>query len=87
MPKPNQQQNIKPTLDELVSFGQKILSGTRLSAELQTITILRGVQALCPEITPMAQELVGAKHEHKTEEKSNLNRLPTYGCFNWLGNN
>ncbi|WP_375513476.1 Bro-N domain-containing protein [uncultured Nostoc sp.] len=63
MPKPNQQQNTKPTLDELVNFGQKILSGTRLSAELQTITILRGVQALCPEITPMAQELVGAIQE------------------------
>jgi hypothetical protein len=27
-----------------------------------------------------------AKHEHKTEEKINLNRL-LYGCFNWLGNN
>ncbi|QFS51314.1 Bro-N domain-containing protein [Nostoc sphaeroides] len=63
MPKPNQQQNTKPTLDELVNFGQKILSGTRLSAELQTITILRGVQALCPEIAPMAQELVGAIQE------------------------
>ena len=63
MPKLNQQQNTKPTLDELVNFGQKILSGTRLSAELQTITILRGVQALCPEITPMAQELVGAIQE------------------------
>ncbi|MBD2526758.1 BRO family protein [Nostoc sp. FACHB-133] len=63
MPKPNQQQNTKPSLDELVNFGQKILSGTRLSAELQTITILRGVQALCPEITPMAQELVGAIQE------------------------
>ena len=63
MPKPNQQQNTKPTLDELVSFGQKILSGTRLSAELQSITILRGVQALCPEIAPMAKELVGAIQE------------------------
>ncbi|MCC5623980.1 BRO family protein [Nostoc sp. CHAB 5715] len=63
MPKAEQQQNTKPTLDELLNFGQKILSGTRLSAELQTITILRGVQALCPEITPMAQELVGAIQE------------------------
>ncbi|BBD70755.1 prophage antirepressor [Nostoc commune NIES-4072] len=63
MPKPTQQHNAKPTLDELVSFGQKVLAGTRLSAELQTITILRGVQALCPEIAPMAQELVGAIQE------------------------
>ncbi|MHC0067696.1 hypothetical protein ACWATR_33185 [Nostoc sp. UIC 10890] len=63
MPKPNQQQNTKPSLDELVNFGQKILSGTRLSAELQTITILRGVQAICPEIAPMAKELVGAIQE------------------------
>ncbi|MHC0067900.1 BRO-N domain-containing protein [Nostoc sp. UIC 10890] len=61
--KPEQQHNTKPTLDELVNFGQKVLAGTRLSAELQTITILRGVQALCPEITPMAQELVGAIQE------------------------
>ncbi len=63
IPKPEQQQNTKPTLDELVNFGQKVLAGTRLSAELQTITILRGVQALCPEIAPMAQELVGAIQE------------------------
>jgi prophage antirepressor-like protein len=75
MPKPNQQQNIKPTLDELVSFGQKILSGTRLSAELQTITILRGVQALHPEITPMAQELVGAIQE--IEATPNRHLSPT----------
>ncbi|GAX38858.1 BRO-N domain-containing protein [Nodularia sp. NIES-3585] len=54
------QQNTKPTLDELVNFGQKVLAGTRLSAELQTITIVRGVQALYPEIAPMAKELVGA---------------------------
>jgi prophage antirepressor-like protein len=60
---PTEQPQLKPTLDELVNFGQKILSGTRLSAELQTITILRGVQALCPEIAPMAQELVGAIQE------------------------
>ncbi|MBW4455315.1 MAG: hypothetical protein KME55_22810 [Nostoc indistinguendum CM1-VF10] len=63
MPKPTQQHNAKPTLDELVSFGQKVLAGTRLSAELQTLTILRGVQAICPEIAPMAKELVGAIQE------------------------
>lgn len=63
IPQPEQQHNTKLTLDELVNFGQKVLAGTRLSAELQTITILRGVQALCPEITPMAQELVGAVQE------------------------
>lgn len=63
IPLREQQHNTKPSLDELVSFGQKVLSGTRLSAELQTITILRGVQALCPEIAPMAQELVGAIQE------------------------
>ncbi|MBD6621019.1 hypothetical protein FNW02_36170 [Komarekiella sp. 'clone 1'] len=60
MPKPDQQQNTKPTLDELVNFGQKVLAGTRLSAELQTITVVRGVQALYPEIAPMAKEIVGA---------------------------
>ncbi|MBD6619595.1 Bro-N domain-containing protein [Komarekiella sp. 'clone 1'] len=59
----DQQQNTKPTLDELVNFGQKVLAGTRLSTELQKITILRGVQALCPEIAPMAKELVGAIQE------------------------
>lgn len=63
MPKPDQQQNTKPTLDELVNFGQKVLAGTRLSSELQTITVVRGVQALYPEIAPMAQELVGAIQE------------------------
>ncbi|MEH1782773.1 MULTISPECIES: BRO family protein [unclassified Nostoc] len=75
IPQPEQQQNTKPTLDELVNFGQKILSGTRLSAELQTITILRGVQALCPEITPMAQELVGAIQE--IEATPNRHLSPT----------
>ncbi|MEA5507672.1 BRO family protein [Halotia wernerae UHCC 0503] len=63
MPKPDQQQNTKLTLDELVNFGQKVLAGTRLSPELQTITVVRGVQALCPEIAPMAKELVGAIQE------------------------
>ncbi|WP_193199739.1 Bro-N domain-containing protein [Nostoc sp. MG11] len=63
MPNSDQQQNTKPTLDELVNFGQKVLALTRLSAELQTITILRGVQALCPEISPMTKELVGAIQE------------------------
>jgi prophage antirepressor-like protein len=63
MPKPNQQQNNKPTLDQLVSFGQKVLAGTGLSAELQTLTILRGVQAICPEIAPMVKELVGVVQE------------------------
>ncbi|MBN3890062.1 MAG: hypothetical protein HWQ43_13105 [Nostoc sp. JL31] len=75
IPKPEQQQNTKPTLDELVNFGQKVLAGTRLSAELQTITILRGVQALCPEITPMAQELVGAIQE--IEATPNRHLSPT----------
>lgn len=60
---PTQQPQLKPTLDELVSFGQKVLAGTRLSTELQTITILRGVQAICPEIAPMTKELVGAIQE------------------------
>ncbi|NDJ26059.1 hypothetical protein GS682_31670 [Nostoc sp. B(2019)] len=60
IPQTAQQQNTKPTLDELVNFGQKVLAGTRLSAELQTITVVRGVQALYPEIAPMAKELVGA---------------------------
>jgi prophage antirepressor-like protein len=31
MPKPDQQQNTKLTLDELLNFGQKVLAGTRLS--------------------------------------------------------
>ncbi|UKP01012.1 BRO-N domain-containing protein [Nostoc sp. UHCC 0870] len=57
------QQNHKPTLEELLNFGQKVLAGTRLSAELQTITVVRGVQALYPEIAPMAKELVGAIQE------------------------
>lgn len=60
IPQATSQQNHKPTLDELVNFGQKVLAGTRLSAELQTITVVRGVQALYPEIAPMAKELVGA---------------------------
>ncbi|MBW4690095.1 MAG: hypothetical protein KME40_34715 [Komarekiella atlantica HA4396-MV6] len=60
IPKPDQQQNTKPTLDELVNFGQKVLAGTKLSSELQTITVVRGVQALYPEIAPMANELVAA---------------------------
>lgn len=72
MPKPNQQQNTKPSLDELVNFGQKVLAGTRLSAELQTITILRGVQAICPEIAPMAKELVGAIQEVEATPERHL---------------
>lgn len=60
MPQSTQAQNTRLSLDELLNFGQKVLAGTRLSPELQTITIVRGVQALYPEITPMAQELVGA---------------------------
>jgi len=60
IPQTAQQHNHKPTLDELVSFGQKVLAGTRLSPELQTITVVRGIQALYPEIAPMAQEIVGA---------------------------
>ncbi|MBE9054288.1 hypothetical protein IQ243_28630 [Nostocales cyanobacterium LEGE 11386] len=63
IPQATPQQNTKPTLDELVSFGQKVLAGTRLSTELQTITVVRGVQALYPEIAPMAKELVGAIQE------------------------
>ena len=46
-----------------------------VQAELQTITILRGVQALCPEITPMAQELVGAIQE--IEATPNRHLSPT----------
>jgi prophage antirepressor-like protein len=72
IPQPIQQQNAKPTLDELVNFGQKVLAGTRLSAELQTITILRGVQALCPEIAPMAKELVGAIQEIEATPERHL---------------
>jgi 2-hydroxychromene-2-carboxylate isomerase len=34
-----------------------------VTAELQTITVVRGVQALYPEIAPMAKELVGAIQE------------------------
>lgn len=60
IPKLDQQQNNKPTLDELVNFAQKVLAPTRLSPELQTITVVRGVQALYPEIAPLAKELVGA---------------------------
>lgn len=60
IPQTTPQQNNKPSLDELVNFGQKVLAGTRLSPELQTITVVRGIQALYPEIAPMALELVGA---------------------------
>ncbi|BCL40021.1 Bro-N domain-containing protein [Nostoc sp. MS1] len=55
-----QAQNTRLSLDELLNFGQKVLASTRLSPELQTITVVRGIQALYPEIAPMAQELVGA---------------------------
>lgn len=58
--KPAQPHNTRLTLDELLNFGQKVLAGTRLSPELQTITVVRGVQALYPEIAPLAKELVGA---------------------------
>ncbi|MBD2473148.1 BRO family protein [Nostoc sp. FACHB-145] len=60
IPKPDQQRNGKLTLDELLSFAQKVLAPTRLSPELQTITVVRGLQAMYPEIAPMASELVGA---------------------------
>ncbi|WP_313937843.1 BRO-N domain-containing protein [Anabaena azotica] len=60
IPQTTPQHSNKPTLDELVNFGQKVLAGTRLSPELQTITVVRGIQALYPEIAPMALELVGA---------------------------
>lgn len=60
---PNTQQNTKPTLDELMSFGQKILANTKLSPELQTISVLRGIEALHPELAPMTKELVAAVQE------------------------
>jgi prophage antirepressor-like protein len=63
IPQPEQHHNTKLTLEELLNFGQKVLAGTRLSPELQTITVVRGVQALYPEIAPMAKELVGAIQE------------------------
>ncbi|MBD2302863.1 BRO family protein [Nostoc sp. FACHB-190] len=60
IPKPDRQHNGRLTLDELLSFAQKVLAPTRLSPELQTITVVRGLQAMYPEIAPMASELVGA---------------------------
>lgn len=66
------QATIVPSLNELVDIAQRLLATTKLSPELQTITILRGVQAMCPEIAPMALELVAAVQEVEATQARHL---------------